>query len=449
MLLALALLACSSDDAADKAASGGSGATGPTWHREVAPIVAARCAGCHRPDGASFDLTDPAIAASLASSVSDAVTARRMPPWGAFETDECTPTRAWADDRRLSEAEIETIQAWAAAGAPVGDPDDAAPAELTEPETLSGDVLELPATGSYSSRGGADEFVCLVVNPGNTEDMWIDGVETVPENRGIAHHTLVLLDPDALSDDLVNEDGWYDCGGDGGLGNPTLLATWVPGQGPNYAPEGVGMLVPAGSRIVLQMHYHPAGAVGEVDQPALRLRRLASAPERQLYSALLGNFDHEDDGLLPGEGDRGAAEFRIPAGSAAHSEEMVVELPEGIPEIPLVMVGAHMHLIGTNMSVWLERSTPAADEPDSECLLPASRYDYDWQQQYRYEGGVEDAPTFSSGDRLVIRCDYNNTLDNPGTARALADVGLEEPVDVYLGEGTLDEMCIGMFGYVY
>ena len=62
---------------------------------------------------------------------------------------------------------------------------------------------------------------------------------------------------------------------------------------------------------------------------------------------------------------------------------------------------------------------------------------------------LTDMPMVSGGDSLRIRCTYDNTLDHEGTRRALEDAGLDAPVDVYLGEGTLDEMCIGMFGYVY
>jgi hypothetical protein len=48
-----------------------------------------------------------------------------------------------------------------------------------------------------------------------------------------------------------------------------------------------------------------------------------------------------------------------------------------------------------------------------------------------------------------MQCQYDNTLDNPGVVRALADAGLTEPVNVNLGEGSLDEMCIGIFGVVF
>jgi hypothetical protein len=52
-------------------------------------------------------------------------------------------------------------------------------------------------------------------------------------------------------------------------------------------------------------------------------------------------------------------------------------------------------------------------------------------------------------DTLHLECTYNNTLDNPGVQTALEDAGLTEPQDVSLGEETLDEMCLGIFGIVW
>lgn len=437
-------LACNKDENDTKIPS-----DAPTWYADVAPIVSENCSGCHQNGGAAFDLTDPARATGMASAMASAVSAGIMPPWGAVETDDCTPLRPWKGDRRLSDEEIATIVAWAEADAPLGDAATAADAPVAPPENLEGDVLELPFESNYLTRGGADELVCLALDPQNTEDLWVDGVQVVPSNLSISHHTLVMLDTESASDALVNSDGWYDCSGSTGLGNAELLATWVPGMGPTYAPEGTGIRIPAGAKLVLQMHYHPSGAVGEEDRPTLRLRQLPSPAAKGLHSTLIGNYITAAQGLQAGPNDRAGAEFRIPANVAGHTEEMWTTFSDPIPEIPIPMVGAHMHLVGTGMSVWLERATPSGDEPSTECLLPASRYDYDWQQLYRYEGDLSDMPTLSSGDTLVIRCTYDNTMDNPGVVRALADAGRSSPTDVYLGEGTLDEMCIGVFSYVY
>ena len=53
------------------------------------------------------------------------------------------------------------------------------------------------------------------------------------------------------------------------------------------------------------------------------------------------------------------------------------------------------------------------------------------------------------GDTISVHCTYDNTLDNPYVQRGLAEQGLTAPVDVYLGEETLDEMCLGIFHVVY
>ncbi len=33
-------------------------------------------------------------------------------------------------------------------------------------------------------------------------------------------------------------------------------------------------------------------------------------------------------------------------------------------------------------------------------------------------------------------------------AEALSEQSMDEPVDVYLGESTLDQMCLGVFGLI-
>jgi len=47
---------------------------------------------------------------------------------------------------------------------------------------------------------------------------------------------------------------------------------------------------------------------------------------------------------------------------------------------------------------------------------------------------------------LTLDCTFDNRMNNPHLAAALADQGLDAPIDVYLGEQTLDEMCLGVFG---
>ncbi|HYP90264.1 MAG TPA: hypothetical protein VEQ59_18965, partial [Polyangiaceae bacterium] len=63
-----------------------------------------------------------------------------------------------------------------------------------------------------------------------------------------------------------------------------------------------------------------------------------------------------------------------------------------------------------------------------------------------YDTPIDQAPALRSGDVLNLRCTYDNSMQNPFVARALAEQGLSAPRDVVLGEQTLDEMCLGIFG---
>src|SRR5688500_7798875 len=95
----------------------------PTFAREIAPIVYERCATCHRPGEAGpFSLLTYDDVRKRARQISEVVTRRYMPPWmpepghGEF-----------ADDRRLTDAQIALIRQWVDAGAAEGDVRDLPP----------------------------------------------------------------------------------------------------------------------------------------------------------------------------------------------------------------------------------------------------------------------------------------------------------------------------------
>jgi hypothetical protein len=148
------------------------------------------------------------------------------------------------------------------------------------------------------------------------------------------------------------------------------------------------------------------------------------------------------DGLLPGPNDQGGVEFRIPANAAGHIERMRFTIPS-VP-IPVHVYGAahHMHYLGTDMKTTIVHQDPENGEPAEECLLPTPQWDFTWQRSYTYDAPLEDLPEMRSGDSIHLRCSYDNTLSNPFLARALAEQQLTAPVDVRLGESTLDEMCL-------
>ena len=98
----------------------GASGSGPTFSKDVAPILFQRCAGCHRPgDVAPMSLLDYKSVRLWAQAIREATKLRKMPPWFA------DPRYGhFANDPRLSEAEIRTIAEWVQSGAPEGDPRD-------------------------------------------------------------------------------------------------------------------------------------------------------------------------------------------------------------------------------------------------------------------------------------------------------------------------------------
>ncbi|HEY2735137.1 MAG TPA: hypothetical protein VGI70_14170, partial [Polyangiales bacterium] len=154
-------------------------------------------------------------------------------------------------------------------------------------------------------------------------------------------------------------------------------------------------------------------------------------------------------GDLVKQPDEDNAEFLIPAGASGHIEEntWTWKLPNG--DISIYGMGTHMHLSGRDERVTVDHTAPTAEEGDSECLIETPHWDFNWQRGYGYNAPLDQLSTFHDGDTLHIRCVYDNTLDNPAIAQALGARDLDQPIDIRLGEDTLDEMCLTAVGIEY
>lgn len=415
----------------------------PTWHQDVAPILEARCGSCHFAGGiAPFSVERYEDALPYAQQIASEVRSGQMPPWLATETEICATDHTWKDDLRLDEAEKAILFAWAEAEGPEGDPTTAAPLPVPPSLDLVAPDAVLPSRATYDAPAEGDEFRCFVLDPGATVDRWITGVQVVPGDAEVVHHVLVWTDPTASGEQAAEADGSWSCfGGTGAEEQGFMIHAWAPGGVPMVPPEGSGIPLPAGSRIVMQVHYHGAGEP-RVDQTAIELSWTETEPELYSITTLLGNARNAGEGLLPGPNDDGAARFFIPAGVSGHQERMTTTLPQNWPPLPVWAVATHMHLAGTGMRIEVE----SGEERTNECLIETPRWDFDWQRWYSYDAPISALPTVKGGDTIVLTCDYDNSLANERVAEALADEGLSAPVDIRLGEETLDEMCIGVFG---
>jgi hypothetical protein len=212
-----------------------------TFSRDVAPIVFANCAYCHRPgEVAPFSLLSYKDARPWARAMKQQVTLRNMPPWKADPH-----FGEFRDARRLSDREIQTIVAWVDGGALEGNPADlpAAPQfaegwQIGTPDLVltMKEPVPIPATGTipYATYPVDYEF---------PQDTWIQAIEVRPGNRAVVHHAVAEA---RLPDDFPGSPGQN-------------VHLYSPGLEAMIWREGYGKFFPKGTRIALQMHYNAIG----------------------------------------------------------------------------------------------------------------------------------------------------------------------------------------------
>ena len=429
----------------------------PTYHKDVAPIVQNVCQRCHVDGGiAPFSLTTYAHAKNVADAIVETTSARKMPPWGAATTTECSPPHPYRDNLRLSDAEIETIRRWRDGGAPEGDPNDAPPPVQARASGLASPDMDLAPAAPFQVSGTSDLFRCFVLDPKLTETRFVNGVRFLPQNPEIVHHAIVYTDPDNATAARADANGSYECFGGPGISNTSLLAAWAPGTGPQEFPSNVGTALAANTRLVLQVHYHPHGQATASDATAVQLRFTKEPPEYEADTRLIGNFPFGfgTEGLLLGPGDPGVPVFLVPAGASQHVETMQLTIPTNlngrqVPPLYVYGVGAHMHYVGVDEKITVRRAAPEQSQKAEECLLHVPQWDFNWQRGYTYDAPIEKLPLVKPGDRVTVRCTYDNSAKNPALTRALREENATSPRDVRLGESTLDEMCLGAFVFLY
>lgn len=460
----LLVVACGGGDAAvpesapiSGTSSGDPSATASvTFHRDVEPILQKSCQTCHVAGGiAPFPLVTYQDSKPMAASMVDMTQQKIMPPWGAHDTADCKPTRPWKNDQRLSEKELATLKAWSEAGAPEGDPKDAPPPVAKVSRDLAGAQLSLKSDSGYAMSASSDQLRCFVLDPKLAKEVFINGMQIVPERPEVVHHVLVFADPKGESRALADANGQYECFGGTKVASATLMTAWAPGGVANELPADVGMPLEAGSLVVMQVHYNSApGVSAPPDRTAIHLRYTETAPKLLAYTQLIGNFRSELPaglgGLMAGPNDGDKPIFQIPPNVKDHTETMKLTIPPTLKGKPVssfkvLSSAGHMHYVGVAEDVKITRKADAS----TECLLSIPRWDFDWQRGYAYDVPVDQLPTIAPGDQLSVKCTYDNTMGNPKMGRALKESGFTSPQVVTMGESTLDEMCLTSLVFVY
>jgi hypothetical protein len=420
-----------------------------TWYQDVAPIAAEHCMSCHQEGGIGpFDLTQYDVAAENAGRMLDKIEKREMPPFDAREEADCTPRFGWVDDPRLSQAEIDTIKMWVEDGAAEGTPETIPSPPST---ALPGITRTLEPIQPFTTSGDKDQFICYVLDPlVGAQGAWLTGLQVRPGNDLVVHHVVISeLMPGPEHDMVVAQRGIgqpWDC--QAGTPASFVVNVWTPGNEPMQTSNELAVPIVGGAKLVMNIHYHPANMIHQPDATEIDLRTSTVWPRKMYFVGAFGNSFQAPD-LLPEPDDRDpmAPEFRVPANVADHDEHMRITVPQlgNFTNVKLYSANPHMHMIGTHISATIERPAARGTDPQRECLANGG-WNFDWQRTYIYDTAIDTLPSLEAGDVIDVKCKWDNTMNNPFVQRALTDAGLHAPIDVILGEGSLDEMCLEIFG---
>ncbi|MBX9790764.1 MAG: redoxin domain-containing protein [Pirellulales bacterium] len=364
-----------------------------TYTKHIASILQNRCAECHRPgEVAPFSLLAYDEVVGWAPMMKEVVSEGRMPPWFADPA-----FGHFANDARLSDEEKQLLYTWIDNGCPEGDPSDLPPPRqfvegwrIGQPDQvihMADEPFTVPAEGVV-------DYQYFTVDPGWKEDKWIKVSEARPDNRGVVHHIIAFVQPPNSSS--------------GAFGRRGGLAGYAPGSLPIAAPEGAATFVPAGSKLVFQMHYTPNG-VESKDRSSIGV---IFADPKTIHRKMKG-------------GVAGNVRLKIPAGDSNYE---VTAKHKFTRDTVLLNLTPHMHLRGKDFKYELEY-------PDGtrEVLLNVPRWDFNWQLRYEFA----EPKLVPKGSRILCTAHFDNSADN------LANP--DPASDVTFGDQTWEEMMFGFY----
>jgi len=330
-----------------------------------------------------------------------------MPPWKPESARD-----VFEGERTLTDEEIQTISQWVNSGAPEGNPNEL-PEPISFPETWSAGIPDkvVQPSSVFPLQAGADDvYRCFPMTVNSQSDLYVRGFEVLPGNRAIVHHVLIFTDSLGTSAalDAADPGPGYTCfGGAGFVAGLGGIGGWAPGAGPGVFPLGTGVRIPAGARIVMQVHYSTSLASGPLDADLTRIGLyLSPVPLQQIAFLPVVN-----------------TQFTIPAGDPHYQVKAFLPIAS---TVELVAIAPHMHLLGRQVTVVAHFPNGSTRE-----LIRIDDWDFHWQANYMYREAI----TLPAGTLIELTAVYDNSTNNPENPS-------NPPVPVSWGERTTDEMCL-------
>ncbi|MGD9722783.1 MAG: redoxin domain-containing protein [Pirellulales bacterium] len=367
-----------------------------TYSKHIAPIFNDNCVYCHRPGQiAPFPLTNYEESVGWAEMVREVTSLRRMPPWHADPK-----VGHFRNDARLSDQEIELINRWVDSGAPQGDPKDLPPAPVfaTGWQIPQPDEVVYMAEKPYDvAASGTIEYQRFTVDPGWTEDKWVQALECVPGNPAVVHHIIVYLIPPGVTPT-----------GQAGRLRSNWLGAFAPGLRQEPLPEGYARFVQKGTKLLFEMHYTANGTPQQDRSYAGFVFADPQTVKKEVAVQNAGNFS-----------------FQIPPGDPNYEVESEFVFRQNTL---LLSMAPHMHVRGKDF-----RYDVIYPDGKTETLLWIPGYDFGWQTSYE----LAEPKLLPRGTKMHCVAHFDNSPDNMANPDPTREVAW--------GEQTWEEMMFGWF----
>lgn len=316
-------------------------------------------------------------------------------------------------------------------------------------------------------KNGTDDYRCFLLDPKVKEDSIIRSIQFIPQQKEYVHHAIIFRVTDANLAEAIKLDkggtGWP-CFGGSGLGGmlssfvtSPWISSWAPGRGIDVSPAGYGIPFKKGERFVLQVHYNLLAGHGShlvTDQSKIVMKAVPAkgATVKQLHVELFpapvelacpagvtGPLCDRKASLLDLAGRTNNASALEAAGISAlcgqNPFKPMASLTSTCDKVitsnfNIIAAAPHMHLLGRSLKLILNPGTAK-----EQLIFNVPNYNFDDQSAKVLKTPIK----VVAGDTIRVQCTYDPTL-----RQKLPALRNLEPRYVTWGEGSSDEMCLGV-----
>ena len=338
----------------------------------------------------------------------------------------------------------------------------ASPATNASSSRITTITLTSPTYRPKAPPGTTDDYHCTLLNPHLKKASYVISSHFFPGSLEDHHAGLFLLPPSLVAEARkanVGGKGWT-CFGEAGLpnepineiGSTPFLSVWSPGHGVDSLPKGTGIELPAGTMVIMQVHYNLL--VG--DKPVknretietvptstpllpLKLDLSFAAPDLPCPAGVVGQLCNRAASLAHQGQEFGQSAIGFVNAIEAACGRNPSDPPSGDSTsctFPASATGyivrsqAHMHLLGRSFKLVLNPGTSQA-----QTVLNVPSYNFHYQKAYNLAKPVH----VTAGEPLQVTCTYDPTL-----AQKLPILRKAPHHFVTWGDGSSDEMCLGL-----